>query len=147
MKRKLSQLFKKYYPQVNLRVILTNNNTIERMFTFKDRLPTVLCSRIVYEYCCGDCGSTYVGKSQRHLHTRIAEHKGLSIRTGQPLTRPSFSNIRNHAWNSNHRILSENFRIITRGSSQDLLILENLAINQIKPTLNDYGNPGTLLVV
>ena len=148
MKRKLSQLFKKYYPQINLRIVMTNNNTIGKLFKFKDVLPTSLCSRIVYEYSCGDCGATYVGKSQRHLHTRIAEHKGLSVRTGQPISRPSFSNIRNHAWDYNHRILVDNFKIITRGThNSDLLILESLAINHLKPNLNDYSNSGTLLVL
>ena len=146
MKRKLSQLFRKYYPEISLRVIMTNTNTIGKLFQFKDRLPDILCSRIVYKYSCGDCGATYVGKSQRHLHTRIAEHKGLSIRTGQPLAKPSFSNIRNHAWQCNHRIVKDNFKIITRSeNNQDLHILESLAINQHKPNLNDYNNPGTLM--
>ena len=148
MKRKLTQLFRKYYPQINLRIVLTNSNTIEKLFKFKDPLPAMLCSHIVYEYSCGDCGSTYVGKSQRHLHTRVAEHRGVSARTGQPLTRPSFSNIRNHSWQCDHRILADNFKIVTKGTcNQDLYILESLAINLLKPNLNDYNSPSTLLVL
>ena len=148
MKRKLGQLFKKYYPQIDLRIVMTNSNIIGNLFRFKDLLPTLLCSRIVYEYSCGDCGATYVGKSQRHLHTRIAEHRGVSERTDQPITDPPFSNIRNHAWECNHRIVKENFKILTRSNSNgDLYILESLAINLHKPNLNDYGKSGTLHVL
>ena len=139
MKRKFVQLFRKYYPQINLRVILTNTNTIGNLFKFKDRLPTMLCSGIVYKYSCGDCDATYVGKSQRHLKTRISEHRGFSVRTGQQLNKPSFSSIRDHAWHTGHRIIEENFKIITRSNhSGDLHILEALAIHEHRPSLNEY---------
>ena len=141
MKRKVSQLFRQFYPQIKIRIILDNINTIGRLFKFKDRLPTVYCSRIIYSYSCGDCCATYVGKSQRHLKTRISEHRGVSVRTGQYLSKPSFSNIRNHAEIGNHMIKDENFKIVTRSSNNsDLYILENLAIHQLRPSLNDYSN-------
>ena len=144
LKRKICQLFKKYYPQIKLRIILDNSNTIASMFRFKDRLPNMLCSGIVYKYSCGDCGATYVGKSQRHLKTRISEHRGLSVRTGQQLSRPAFSNIRDHAWQKEHRIKDENFKIIERSyNKNDLLILEAIAIVKHRPNLNEY-NPGML---
>ena len=147
MKRNLVQLFKKYYPQIHLRVILTNTNTIGSMFKFKDQLHANLCSEIVYKYSCGDCDATYVGKSQRHLKTRISEHKGVSVRTGQHLTKPAFSNIRNHAWEKDHRILEDNFKVICKTSSNtDLLILENLTIHQHKPSLNDYTGLRSLVL-
>ena len=119
-------------------------NTITKFFKFKDRLPTALCSGIVYKYSCGDCGATYVGKSQRHLKTRISEHKGVSVRTDKPIARPSYSKIRDHAWQHNHRILNENFKIIEKSSNNsDLFILEALSILKHQPTLNEY-NPGLL---
>ena len=139
LKRKLSQLFKKFYPQIQLRVILTNGNTMSNLFKFKDRLPKMLCSGIVYKYSCGDCNATYVGKSQRHLKTRVSEHRGLSVRTGRPIAKPSFSNIRDHAWKADHRINEDNFEILTRSSiNSDLPILEALAIHEHRPSLNEY---------
>ena len=141
MKRKLVQLFRKYYPQINLRVIMTNNNTLGSLFRFKDRLPTMLCSGIIYKYSCGECDATYVGKSQRHFKSRISEHRGVSVRTGQPLTNPSLSSIRDHAWEKGHRIIDDNFEIITRSAiNSDLLILESLAIHEHHPTLNEYNS-------
>ena len=134
------QLFKKFYPQIRLRVILVNNNTIGNLFKFKDRLPTMLCSGIVYKYSCGGCDATYVGKSQRHLKTRISEHRGVSVRTGKPITRPAFSNIRDHAWDTDHRIIEDNFKIITKSTyNSDLSILEALAIHEHRPSLNEYS--------
>ena len=146
LKRKITQMMKKYFPQVNLRVILTNENIIGKMFRFKDRLPSALCSGVVYRYSCGSCSATYVGKTQRHFKTRISEHKGISVRTGQPLSTPLFSNIRDHAWEADHRINDGNFEIITRSNNNiDLHILESLAILHYQPTLNEC-NPGSLLV-
>jgi hypothetical protein len=43
-----------------------------------------------------------------HLHTRVAEHKGISPKTGRPLACPPNSNIRNHALNSNNPIPVKN---------------------------------------
>ena len=36
-------------------------------------------------FSCGQCTSTYIGETYRHLSTRIVEHKGIAIRTGQTL--------------------------------------------------------------
>lgn len=47
LKRKRVQLFKKFYPQIYLRVILINKNTLGNLFKFKNRLPTMLYSGIV----------------------------------------------------------------------------------------------------
>ena len=141
LKRKLVQLFKKFYPQIQLRVILTNSNTMSNIFKFKDRLPKMLCSGIVYKYSCGECDATYVGKSQRHLKTRVSEHKGLSVRTGKPITKPPFSNIRDHAWETDHRIIEDNFTILTKSTqNSDLPILEALAIHEHHPSLNEYSH-------
>ena len=42
MKRKLTQLFRKYYPQINFRIVMTNNNILSTfifiyLFFFADR--------------------------------------------------------------------------------------------------------------
>ena len=125
---------------------MVNTNTISKIFQFKDCLPTLLCSGIVYKYSCGDCDATYVGKSQRHLKTRISEHKGVSVRTEQPLTKPAFSSIRDHAWKADHKITEDNFKILTSSSyNSDLHILEALAIHVLRPSLNEY-NSGPLSI-
>ena len=37
------------------------------MFRFKDRVPYVLVSGVVYEYTCGSCNSSYYCDKERHL--------------------------------------------------------------------------------
>ena len=65
-------------------------------FRFKDGIPLSLRSRIVYKYKC-QCGiALYVGETVRHFHKRISEHMGISGSTGKPLSKPPFSNIRDH---------------------------------------------------
>ena len=39
----------------------------------KDSVPFHLRSHCIYQYSCG-CGSTYIGVTERHLQSRIAEH-------------------------------------------------------------------------
>ena len=41
---------------------------------------------MVYKYKCNRYNSVYVGKTSRHLPTRIAEHLGISFRTGKSLS-------------------------------------------------------------
>ena len=70
----------------------------------------------------------------------------MSVRAGQPLTRAAFSSIRDHAWQADHRINEDNFKVLTSSNhNSDLLILEALAIHEHRPSLNEY-NSGPLLI-
>ena len=48
------------------------------MFIFKDRIPCDLVSRVVYEYTCGRCISSYYDETERQLNVRSGEHIGIS---------------------------------------------------------------------
>ena len=87
-RNKLTNLLRDFYPQVTLRVIFRSDNTIQRFFRYKDRIPDALQSSIVYLYECSRCNATYIGQSKRHLRTKIAEHQGRSFRTNQHLSKP-----------------------------------------------------------
>ena len=56
-----------------------------------------MASAVVYKYCCPKSGAHYVGSTCRRLDTRAAEHAGVSVRTGLPLSNPSPSHIREHS--------------------------------------------------
>ena len=47
---------------------------IKNFFTFKDPIPDVLKSYVVYEFTCEGCNSRYIGESTHHFSTRIKEH-------------------------------------------------------------------------
>ena len=99
--------------------------------------PRALQSLIVYNFSCSSCNAQYVGKTARHLATRIAEHKGVSPRTNVELTAPSFSAIRQHAHCTGHTFADQDFRISAKAKSKyDLSIMEALEIQRTMPSLN-----------
>ena len=138
MSKELSSLCSRYYPNVSLRIILVNNFKISSLFRFKDSVPTALRSSIVYEYCCPRCGSAYVGLTSRNFYIRIAEHRGVSHRTGRHLASPPHSSIRHHIETSCPGSVDlSDFKIRTSASNvYDLRILESLYIHDTKPKLN-----------
>ena len=112
-------------------------NTVGSLFRVKDPLPITLCSNVVYCFKCPDCMSRYYGSTTRNLKIRIAEHKGISYRTGTQITKPSFSRIREHSLACNHSINEEDFSIKYRARfASDLRIAESLMIMKEKPDLN-----------
>ena len=130
-------VLKQYIPDINFRFVFVNNNTIGSLFRVKDPMPTPLCSNIVYSYKCPDCMSRYIGSTSRNLRIRISEHRGNSYRTGQQITSPSFSKIREHSLEYNHAIRDNEFKIMFKARTlSDLRIAESLAIIKVKPDLN-----------
>ena len=96
-KKQLSLLINKYFPQVDFRCIFVNNNIVSSFFPFKDQIPLMMSSNIIYKYSCGQCQSSYIGETHRHFISRICEHKGISPRTKKPYVNPQHSNIREHS--------------------------------------------------
>ena len=113
---------------------------------FKDRIPDTVRSNIVYCYKCGMCDSKYIGETSRHYTTRVAEHMGVSPRTGVPMAKVN-SNIYGHFLETGHQIKKENFTILYNRDSMDLKISESIAIYQLRPNLNDktYSVPLKIL--
>ena len=128
----------KYFPQIELKIILVNNNTIGSYFSFKDVLPTMQRSSVIYKYCCDRCPATsYLGSTCRPLYMRIAEHRGRSIANDNLLGNPKYSAIREHCVRSSHGLAPENFSIVGSANNEvSLRILESLTIVRDKPNLN-----------
>ena len=146
VRNKLSKLLREFYPQCLIRVIFKPEKTIHNMFRFKDMIPTDLTSSVVYQYTCDSCKATYIGKTKRHLKTRIHEHKGRSVRTGKLITAPLHSAIREHSHEADHPIKDNNFTILASGSSDtDLLILESIFQSVERPTLGGCESSTPLL--
>lgn len=136
LRAKLNRLMAKYYPNIELRVCFKSASNISRLFHVKDATPRVLKSNVVYRYSCAGCNAGYIGKTSRHLHVRICEHKGVSCLTGKHFDRPSFSAIREHSM-SCAPIALDGFQILARGNTDiELLIKESLLIADQRPILN-----------
>ena len=149
LKNEILSLFNKYCSHFTIKVILSNNFKIGSFFNYKDKLP--LCSRssVVYKFNCSLCGTTYVGSTSRTLCLRTAEHKGISCRTGRPLTAPPHSAIRLHCEQVHDvPVKAENFSILdSTQNTVSLRILESLYIQKLKPELNDTNSAFPLNIV
>ena len=130
-----------------MRPIFTNVRTIECLFRYKDEVPTPVRSNIVYKYTCGICHSTYLGETTRHFKTRVAEHRGISSRTGLPFVNASKSNIYSHFLRTSHDILPDNFSIIQSAKDYELKTAESIAIHKLKPSLNEMLSSSPLFIL
>ena len=81
IRKKRPKLFSDKLTSSNLKIVFTSPVRVESFFTFKDKLPKMLLSGLVYKYKCGGCNATYYGKTKRHFKIRICEHFGISYLT------------------------------------------------------------------
>ena len=136
LRKRLCSLFNYFYPQLRLRVVFKPSHCIGRFFNIKDKIPEDLRSNIIYQYMCGSCNASYVGKCIRHKIARVREHQGLSPRTGNHLATPPYSAIREHREATDHQILVKNFTVLSNSSNEtELLIMEALYQKQKSPSL------------
>ena len=146
VRKKLSRIASKYLINARIIVIWNSPRKLRNLFTYKDKLPMRLCSKILYRYSCNGCNSIYLGKSKRHFLVRAYEHLGLSLRTGKKFTyNPKHNNnsgILDHINNSNTCGGDlNNFKIIGRARNDfHLRIKESILIRKFQPSLNSKDN-------
>ena len=134
----LKEILTPLFPHVDFKYILSNSFNLGSFFRVKERIPKLLRSSVVYKYTCASCNACYIGETSLQLTVRISKHKGLSFRTGLPLTNPENSAIRDHAFQQDHPILNDNFAIIKPFNSvTDGRILESIYIKSQNPSLNN----------
>ena len=139
IKKKLSVLFRSI-PSHRLEVIYQTTYRLGNMFRFKDCIPKSLMTDFVYQYKCGSCAASYVGRCYRHKHVRFCEHAGLSARTGAPLQRTleNASAVKIHSLTVHPVSPHNDFKILSRGGSREILdIKESIMIKKLKPSLNE----------
>ena len=71
MKREISLLCKKFFPHIDLKIVLVNKFSLGSLFKYKDRIPPLLRSGLVYQYTCKvPCTSSYIGCTRRCFQTK-----------------------------------------------------------------------------
>ena len=129
--KNLSRLVEDYFVNTKLRVIFESPSEIGKFFPYKDKPPLELQSGLVYRLNCQDCDSFYIGKTSRHLKTRMNEHKAGK---GEG---DNISSAYKHCQEFSHRIDYDNVQILDRSSDyKKILIKEMLYIEKFKPDLN-----------
>ena len=137
IRNRLRNLYRKFHPNISLRVIFKTPQRISSFFPNKDFLSPMHRSSLVYKYKCGSCNATYIGKTSRHLQTRVDEHHGISSHTGHPIYSSLHSSIREHCHQTNHTFHPDNFTILTTAhTNYELMIKESVLIHHNIPTLN-----------
>ena len=107
----------------------------QRLYAF-GRIPTLVCSNVIYKFSCSGCNAFYYGKTNRNLLIRCNEHLGINI-NGRELSSLSPSSIRDHVKQTGHTASFDDFCVISKISNlYDLLIHESLLIQRDKPSLN-----------
>ena len=53
---------------------LVSNQKDFVFFPKKDKVPDLQRSNLIYEFTCPGCNESYIGKTERNLHTRLKEH-------------------------------------------------------------------------
>ena len=135
--KNLRNLMQRYYPQVDIRTVFRKVENLGSVFRYKDALPEVCSSCLIYKYTCDGCNAFYIGKTERNFWMRICEHRGISFRTGKQLSVKPFSDIRNHHLEKhNNEVKFENFEILDKVSSKfSLNTLETLYQKCLKPNI------------
>ena len=147
MTKGIKTVIYKYYPQIQLNIALINSNTLYKIFPFRDKIPYLCCSCVIYKYQCDQCLSSNIGETQKQLKYRIFRHKGVSCRTGNSLTCPPNSNVRQHALDFDHPIKLENFKLVNKSSNYEIKIVESILIHKLGPNLNDRGSSFPLSIL
>ena len=136
---KLTQLLAEFYPQVSLRIVYTDGDTIGNRFTFKDKMSKQCLSNVIYKYTCEFCKEFYIGMTCRQFRCRIREHCGLTVRKGNPCAKGSevFSEVRNHCREKHQQHVDpDSFEVVARLRHKgDLETLESLYQRSLKPKI------------
>ena len=148
LKKDLNLIFRKYFKDIDVCLVLKSSFNIGSFFNFKDKLSAGMQANLVYEFRCERCSQGYIGSTRRNLYMRVAEHAGKSFRTNNPLSNPPNSSIRDHCDICNSSIAISRFKILNSLDSKNhLLILESLHIKSGKPKLNDASSAVPLLLI
>ena len=106
--------------------LIFNTFKVSNYFSLKDKCCFALNSNIIYKFTCPVNNSCYIGKTKRHLFSRVSEHNKIN------------SAIFDHRLTCSCTCNINNFSIIDRARyAFDLSIKECLHIKQSNPSLNN----------
>ena len=145
-KRKFKSLFEKFFPHLDVKIILKTNLTIQNFFKFKDEIPLPLVSSVIYKYNCRQCSATYIGETKKQMKVRISQHRTRSFRNNNLLPSLKPTRITDHFFETGHPIDENCFKILSKCQNYDLHILESLFIDHHKPSLNNYDSSVDLFI-
>ena len=120
----------RYLTNTELVGVWNSKRKLRNFFSFKDRLPLHLCSKILYRYTCNGCNSIYLRKRKSHFLVRAYEHLGLSVRTGKefaynPRNANNTAILEHSHWSAECKGNLESFEMIGRADNAFFYALKN----------------------
>ena len=76
VKEKVRHLSTTFCKNITVQLVFSSFK-IGSYFSYKDMVPPLFKSRVIYEFVCLGCNAKYIGLTTRHLGTRIAEHLNI----------------------------------------------------------------------
>ena len=138
VKSRLVRSLHKRLPFFNVKIVFKTSNRLTNYFSFKDFVPKSLCSCQIYNFTCGNCNASYIGKTFRHMKVRVSEHQGVSHQTSKHLKGTLSTSVRDYMLDCNHVVSWDDFKVLGRESNHWLLeIKESLFIKRDRPSLNE----------
>ena len=135
LKKRLTRFLVKIYPHVDYRIVFQAHKPIVSLFSFKDRVPSYICSSVVYKFTCSSCHAIYYGETSRHFIVCCTEHLGIN-RKGNSI-KGALSAIKDHIKETGNIAFLDNFCTIDRTNNElDLLVNESLLLLRDHPSLN-----------
>ena len=83
IRTRTNHILKSKLQYCNIRLVFQTKCKISNFSAFKDKIPLLLRSGIVYKFQCGSCSATYYGKTKRHFKVRMCKHLEISTLTGK----------------------------------------------------------------
>ena len=111
VKSGLARSLHKRLPFCKVKIIFKTSNCLKNYFSFKDVVPEPLRSCQIYNFTCGSCNASYIGKTFRHMKVRVSEHQGVSPRTGKHLKGTLSTSVRDHMLDCNHIAAWDDFKV------------------------------------
>ena len=120
-----------------LQIIFKSQNKLCDNFRFKDPVPQILTSGMVYKFQCRLCNESYYRECIRHLAVRSGEDIGILPLTNKMVQPRTDSTVCHHLLNCNYSPTFEDFSVLCHENKKYLLELrESLLIMRDRPSMN-----------
>ena len=150
IRNRLRKYISKHVSDCKLLIIFRSNRRLSSIFRFKDTIPQDLQSYILYQFTCGVCNNSYIGKTDRHCRIRWSEHlKMQPFRGGVSKNKQKPTAVNIHSTSTSHEATYSDFKIIGRERSRNqfhLKVKESLLIKKLSPELNGQDSSIPLLL-
>ena len=158
--RKFGEIFDHFKLSLQSHQKTLKSNNSNCFLSCKDKTPDEYKNSVVYEFSCPGCRSTYIGKTDRCLYTRLKEHstRENSVINAHINYCEHFQHIKSlmelspdstNPINTNlTELIFRNCKIIDRSDHWSLLLFkESLAIRRRKPDLNHGTKASKELII